>query len=285
MRITAGKKYTACFVVHRENHRSVCTRTRHGYGFGGYGCGVGKMYLRYTRAEPYDQIIYIIINRPFKLAKVLENENFMYKIREFWHFLGLVFAMHQHWPSPASTYDHRFIYSNIFIGRWNMMYSVHMQQCLLCRAQLHFRALQESQIHLITAFTHSNTFIGCWDMMYFVYMQQNLLRRAQSSFLVSSHLHPSMILAEWAITLHGMYQSALVFTSIFKSEEPVHSGLCAVHLGHNSRLSSMQQILLHIHKIHHIWKHYYSWANPPSSSSTSAIDTGYRGCGRVKDIY
>jgi hypothetical protein len=29
----------------------------------------------------------------------------MYKIREFWHFLGLVFAMRQHWPSPASLID------------------------------------------------------------------------------------------------------------------------------------------------------------------------------------
>ena len=49
---TAGKRYTAGFVVHRRNYGSVCTRTRHGYGFCGYGYGVGKSYPRYTRAEP-----------------------------------------------------------------------------------------------------------------------------------------------------------------------------------------------------------------------------------------
>jgi hypothetical protein len=58
MRITAGKKYTVGFVVHRENHGSVCICTRHGYGFGRYRCGVGKMYPRYTRAEPYFQRMY-----------------------------------------------------------------------------------------------------------------------------------------------------------------------------------------------------------------------------------
>jgi hypothetical protein len=36
---------------------------------------------------------------------------------------------------------------------------------------------------------------------------------------------------EWAIASHGMYESTLVF----KTEELVHSGLCAMwHLGHNS---------------------------------------------------
>jgi len=43
-------------------------------------------------------------------------------------------------PDSAHTYDHRFIYSNIFIGRWDtmyfvhIMYSIYMQQCILCGA-------------------------------------------------------------------------------------------------------------------------------------------------------
>ena len=53
MRITTGKRYTAGFAANHDFHGLVCTRTRHEYGFGGYRCGVGKMYPRYTRAEPY----------------------------------------------------------------------------------------------------------------------------------------------------------------------------------------------------------------------------------------
>jgi hypothetical protein len=34
----------------------------------------------------------------------------------------------------------------------------------------------------------------------------------------SSHDHPSMNLVEWAIALHGMYKSVLVFISIFKQK-------------------------------------------------------------------
>jgi hypothetical protein len=52
MKISTGKRYTTGFVANRENRGSVCTHTRHGYGFGGYGCGVGKMYPRYTRIKP-----------------------------------------------------------------------------------------------------------------------------------------------------------------------------------------------------------------------------------------
>ena len=52
MRITAGKRYTAGFVANHDFHGSVCTRTRHRYGFGGCGYGVGKTYPQYTRAEP-----------------------------------------------------------------------------------------------------------------------------------------------------------------------------------------------------------------------------------------
>ena len=47
-----GKRYTAGFVAHRENYGLVCTRTRHGYGFGRYGYGVRKLYPWYTRDEP-----------------------------------------------------------------------------------------------------------------------------------------------------------------------------------------------------------------------------------------
>jgi hypothetical protein len=44
--------------------------------------------------------------------------------------------------------------------------------------------------------------------------------------------------------LHGMYESALVYFN-FKTEELVHSGLCAMHLGHNSIFPSAKiKILL-----------------------------------------
>ena len=49
---TAGKRYTAGFVVHCVNYGLVCTRNRHGYGFCGYGYGVAKLYPQYTCAEP-----------------------------------------------------------------------------------------------------------------------------------------------------------------------------------------------------------------------------------------
>jgi hypothetical protein len=52
VRITTGKRYTAGFVKNRENYGSVYTRTRGGYGLGGYGYGVRKADLRVTRAEP-----------------------------------------------------------------------------------------------------------------------------------------------------------------------------------------------------------------------------------------
>ena len=41
-------------------------------------------------------------------------------------------------------------------------------------------------------------------------------------------------LVGWAIAMHGMYESALVFWFKFKMEELVHSGLWMWHLGHNS---------------------------------------------------
>jgi hypothetical protein len=49
---TAGTGNTAGFVENRVNYGSGITRTRRGYGFGGYGCGVGKTYPRYTRIKP-----------------------------------------------------------------------------------------------------------------------------------------------------------------------------------------------------------------------------------------
>ena len=53
MRETAGIIHTAGFVWTRENYGTVCTRTHYRYGVRGYGCGLGNLYPRYTRAEPY----------------------------------------------------------------------------------------------------------------------------------------------------------------------------------------------------------------------------------------
>ena len=47
-----NEKKPAGFVAHREIYGSVCTRTRHGYGVRGYGCGVGKPDPRVTRIKP-----------------------------------------------------------------------------------------------------------------------------------------------------------------------------------------------------------------------------------------
>ena len=55
MRETAGIIHTAGFV---------CTRTRYGYGVRGYGCGLGNLYPRYTRAEPYLQLIHFRVHKP-----------------------------------------------------------------------------------------------------------------------------------------------------------------------------------------------------------------------------
>jgi len=50
-----GTKGTTGFVRHRVSYGTVWVLPTTGYGVYGYGCGVGKPDLRYTRAEPYLQ--------------------------------------------------------------------------------------------------------------------------------------------------------------------------------------------------------------------------------------
>jgi len=94
-------------------------------------------------------------------------------------------------------------------------------------------------IPTIEAFIHSNPFIGHWDldmmyslyMMYFMYMWQCSLCRAQLGGV--GHCFA------WHVWVNfGFYFN-------FKTEELVHSGLCVMHLEHNSIFSSARiKILL-----------------------------------------
>ena len=51
-----GNKYTAGFLLHRKNYGLVCTCAHGRYGFGRFGYGVGKLYLRYTHGKSYTHL-------------------------------------------------------------------------------------------------------------------------------------------------------------------------------------------------------------------------------------
>ena len=63
----AGSKYTAGFLVNRENYGSVCTRTRGGYVFlAGSGTVWENRTPRYTRGKPYPHVKSAAKHKPRK---------------------------------------------------------------------------------------------------------------------------------------------------------------------------------------------------------------------------
>ena len=138
------------------------------------------------------------------------------------------------------------IYSNLFLGHWDMVYVVYIQHSSSCRVQFRSKESKESQIQqcriwgcahsvpTIQAFTHPNLFSGRWDMIYCMYRMYRMY--LQWRFLCGPQLNSRKLYAShmWLIP----NTQADIHSNVFMACWDMVYCVCMMYLVY------MQQLLL-----------------------------------------
>jgi len=138
------------------------------------------------------------------------------------------------------------IYSNLFLGHWDMVYFVYIQHSSSCRVQFRSKESKESQIRqrriwgcahsvpTIQAFTHPNLFSGRWDMIYCMYRMYRMY--LQWRFLCGPQLNSRKLYAShmWLIP----NTQADIHSNVFMACWDMVYCVCMMYLVY------MQQLLL-----------------------------------------